>query len=131
MSRSHFLQPLLRRSVPPHCLRNTRSGLPIATNIDTAFDSADRRRGLLGRDSLPAGGAIVIAPTFLVHTFGMRFAIDILFVARDGRVVKTRHAVPARRIAGAFGAFAVVELPTGAIEASLTRAGDLIEVAPI
>lgn len=131
MSRPHFLRPLLRRAAPPHGLINARSGLPIATTIEPAFESADRRRGLLGRDGLPAGHAIVIAPTFLVHTFGMRFAIDLLFVARDGRVLKVRHAVPPRRIAGAFGAFAVVELAAGALDPSGTRAGDLIEVVPI
>jgi len=61
----------------------------------------------------------------------MRFAIDLLFVARDGRVLKVRHGVPPRRIAGAFGAFAVVELAAGAIDPSGTRADDLIEVVPI
>ena len=128
MSRPHFLQPLLRRSTGIANLRNMRTGLAVATTIEAAFASADRRRGLLGRDTLPAGHAIVIAPTFLVHTFGMRFAIDLLFVARDGRVLKVRHAVPPWRIAGSLGAFAVVELAAGQIEASGTRAGDLIEV---
>jgi uncharacterized membrane protein (UPF0127 family) len=61
----------------------------------------------------------------------MRFAIDLLFVARDGRVVKVRHAVPPRRIAGAFGAFAVVELAAGAIARSATRVDDSIDVVPI
>ena len=127
MSRPHFLQPFLRRSGAPLRLRNARSGLTIATTVETAFDSSTRRHGLLGRDGLPGGHAMVIAPSSLVHTFGMRFPIDILFVARDGVVLKVRRAVPPRRIVGRIGAFAVVELAAGQIDASGTRTGDAIE----
>jgi uncharacterized protein len=128
MSRPHFLQPLLRRSPGAVTLRNRRSGRPVATTIETAFESSDRRRGLLGRDGLAPGHALIIAPTSLVHTFSMKFAIDIIFVARDGRVRKVRRAVRPGRIAGAFGAFAVVELAAGSTDASETRAGDVLEV---
>ena len=128
MSRSHFLQPLLRRHEGRLLLWNTRTRLPVATVVETAFDSADRRRGLLGRDGLAAGHALVIAPTNLVHTFSMRFPIDIIFAARDGRVLKVRRAVPPRRIAGSLRGFAVVELAAGQIDASGTRVGDTIEV---
>ena len=109
-------------------LRNLRTGLLVATQLETAFDSSDRRKGLLGRDGLGPGQALIIAPTNLVHTFTMRFPIDILFVARDGRVIKMRRAVPPRRIAGAWGGFAVVECAAGQIETSGTRVGDSIEV---
>ena len=130
MSRSHFLQPLLSRTAGGHLLRNTRTGLPLATEVEGAFSSADRKRGLLGRDGLAPGQALVIAPTNLVHTFAMRFAIDILFMARDGRVLKIRESVPRRRIAGALGAFAVIELAGGGAARSGTRVGDVIEVVP-
>src|ERR671912_132148 len=110
-------------------LRNTRTGLLVATKLETAFDSAERKKGLLGRDGLAPGQALIIAPTNLVHTFAMRFPIDILFVARDGRVIKVRNAVPRRRIAGAWGGFAVIECAAGQIETSGTRAGDRIELA--
>lgn len=59
----------------------------------------------------------------------MRFPIDILFVARDGRVVKARSAVPANRIVGALRGFAVIEMAAGELERSGTRQGDRIEVA--
>lgn len=101
----------------------------MATSVETAFSSADRRRGLLGRDGLSAGQALVIAPTNLVHTFAMRFPIDILFVARDGRVVKLREAVPPRRIAGAWEGFAVIEMAAGEARRSDTREGDVLEVS--
>jgi len=129
MSQPHFLESLLkRRDSRSFRLHNQRSGLDVATTLETAFSSAERNRGLLGRDGLPPGQALIIAPTNLVHTFAMRFAIDILFVAKTGRVLKVRRAVPPRRIAGAWGGFAVVELAAGGLDASGTRAGDSIEV---
>lgn len=131
MSSAHFLQPLLRRSSTHATLRNVRSGATVATVLETAFESSERRRGLLGRDQLAPGHALIIAPTNLVHTFAMRFAIDILFVARNGRVLKVRRAVPPRRIAGAFGGFAVVELAAGGTDASQTGAGDLLQIVVV
>ena len=127
VTKPHFLQPLLRRPAQA-LLRNTRSGKPVATVLETALDSASRNRGLLGRDSLPAGHALIIAPGSLVHTFAMRFDIDILFVARDGQVLKLRPSVPPRRIAGAIGSFAVIELAAGQLAMSDTRAGDVLEI---
>ena len=130
MSTQHFLQSLLKRGHPNARLRNVRTGTDVATTLETAFSSADRNRGLLGREGLAPGHALIIAPTNLVHTFAMRFAIDIIFVSKSGRVIKVRRAVPPRRIAGAWGGFAVVELAAGGVDVSGTRAGDSIEVLP-
>ena len=123
-----FLGPLLRSNDSSFALTNTRNNQVVARTLLTAFDSASRRKGLLGRDSLPEGSALIIAPSSAIHTFAMRFAIDVLFVAKDGRVVKMRQAVPARRIAVALRAFAVIELPAGALERSDTRAGDQLQL---
>jgi uncharacterized protein len=70
----------------------------------------------------------VLAPCTSIHTFFMQFSIDVLFVARDGRVMKVQRALGAWRLAAAWRAFAVVELPVGAIDRSETRVGDLLEV---
>ena len=133
MSRPHFLQTLLKRREAGVSFRlhNTRSGLDVATTLETAFSSSDRKRGLLGRDGLAPGQALIIAPTNLVHTFAMRFPIDIIFAAKDGRVIKVSRGVPRRRIAGAFGGFAVVELAAGESDRSETRPGDSLEVVPL
>jgi uncharacterized membrane protein (UPF0127 family) len=58
----------------------------------------------------------------------MRFDIDIVFVARNGRVVKVRHAVPRRRMTAALRAFAVIELPSGAAAAADVRADDRLVI---
>jgi uncharacterized membrane protein (UPF0127 family) len=124
-----FLGPLLRSSGSPLALRNERNDRIVARTLLTAFDSASRRKGLLGRDSLEEGSALIIAPSSAVHTFFMRFAIDVAFVAKDGRILKVRRALPPSRLAGAWGAFAVIELAAGALEATDTRPGDFVQIA--
>ena len=131
-----FLSPLLQsgppraesRGQPPFALTNTRNNRIVARTLLTAFDSASRRKGLLDHDSLADGSAMIIAPTSAIHTFAMRFTIDVMFVSKDGRVLKVRRDVKPRRIAAAWRAFAVVALPAGAIERSDTRPGDRLQV---
>jgi len=123
-----FLSPLLRPGGSALALTNARHGRIVAGTLLTAFDSKSRRKGLLDHDSLPEGTALIIAPCQAIHTFSMRFAIDVAFVSKDGRVLKVRHAVPPRRIVVSVRAFAVIELPAGALERSGTRAGDQLQV---
>jgi uncharacterized membrane protein (UPF0127 family) len=113
------------------CLRNQRTGRLVATWLEPAFDSSSRKRGLLGRDGLAPGHALVIAPSNMVHTFFMRFAIDVLIVSRRGVVVRAAAAVPARRLVGAWRGFAVVELAAGALAASDTRKGDVVTLEAV
>jgi len=58
----------------------------------------------------------------------MRFAIDVAFVRRDGRVVGIRHAMKPWRIALALGAYAAIELPAGTLAGSDTVRGDVLVV---
>ena len=125
-----FVGPLLRRSSTALCIRNERNGHVLADSVLSAFDSKARRAGLLGYDSLPDGHAMVIAPTNAVHTWFMRFSIDIAFVSRTGEVVKTCHSVKPWRIAGAFRAYAVVELGAGSLLRNDTVPGDILEIVP-
>lgn len=123
-----FVQPLLREGADGHTLANARNGIVVADRVMTAFDSKSRRKGLLKQDSMAEGSALIIAPSNAIHTFFMRFAIDVAFVAKDGRVLKTRAAMPAWRMAASLRAFAVVELPSGALARSDVRAGDQLVI---
>ena len=125
-----FLTPALKSPQSGFSLVNDRTGLPIVTELEVAVDSASRRKGLLGRDQLSETTGIVIAPTNAVHTFFMRFPIDIVFVTREGRVVKVLSAVPARRVAIALRAFAVVELAAGCAARQDLQPGDIVSVRP-
>jgi uncharacterized membrane protein (UPF0127 family) len=126
----HFLHPLFSADIEHFVLRNERTGATVAAALETAFDSQSRRTGLLGRDGLPPSGALIIAPCNSIHTGFMRFAIDVLFVRRDGTVARVSQRVKPWRIAMAFAAFATIELPAGAIRLSGTRPGDQLRVIP-
>lgn len=119
-----FLGPLLRKPDASLALVNVRSGRVLAYALTGAFDSKTRRTGLLGRDRLEEGHALIIAPTNAVHTFFMRFPIDVAFVRKDGRVVRTHHAVKPWRIAAALRGHAAIELPAGTLASSDTVRGD-------
>ena len=121
---------MLRQASRPLALRNDRTGLLVATVLELAADSESRNRGLLGRDSLAPENALILAPASLVHTFFMRFPIDVLFVSRDGRVLKAKHAVPARRVTGSVRAFAVIEFAAGRVDESQTLVGDHLSIVP-
>jgi hypothetical protein len=75
-----------------------------------------RMRGLLGRSGLEEGDGLVIDPCSSVHTCFMRFAIDVVFVDRDGRVLRAVERMsPFRFAAGGFRARRTLELPAGTI----------------
>jgi uncharacterized membrane protein (UPF0127 family) len=126
-----FLEPLLRTGAAPHQLVNTRSGRIVADQLLPALDSATRKTGLLKHTSLPRGTAMIIAPTNAIHTFFMKFPIDVAFVSRTGRVLKIRTAMPAWRMAAALRGYAVVELTAGALAVSETTVGDELALRPL
>lgn len=123
-----FLRSLTRRSIAAAMILNECTGVPVATTVEAAFDSASRRRGLLGRDGLARRHAIVIAPSNAIHTFFMRFAIDVVFAAKDGTVVGLRKALRPWRIAIAPRAFCAIELEAGSIERDSIAIGDRLVV---
>ena len=113
-----------RRESPLTILTIERTGEPLATTLEIAMDSQARKKGLLGRDSLDPGHAFVIAPCQGIHTFRMRFPIDVVAVTRDGTVVKTRANVRPNRIVMAWSAFAIIELRANSLRASNLIVGD-------
>ena len=123
-----FLSPLRNADASGFVLRNQQTGTVVATHLLPAFDSKTRNVGLLGRQSLDPRTAMIIAPTNAVHTFFMRFPIDIAFVEKDGRILKIRKRLPAWRLAGAWGAYAVVEMAAGSFEVAGTGTGDRLTV---
>jgi uncharacterized protein len=62
-------------------------GVVVATRVEVARSFGARLRGLLGRSSLEAGEGLVIDPCSSIHTFFMRFPIDVVFLGDDDRVV--------------------------------------------
>ncbi|HNV02574.1 MAG TPA: DUF192 domain-containing protein [Vicinamibacterales bacterium] len=131
MSKRTFLGPLIGRG-PGQCeLVNALSGSRLAARVEPAFDSASRRRGLLGRDALPPDAVLVLAPCSAIHTISMRFPIDVIFVARNGTVLKTRSNLPPWRIAWAWRAHAVIEAAAGFLERTEVVPGEVVAVREI
>ena len=102
----------------------------LATQLEVAGSNTARRKGLLGRDQLAEGGGMWITPCESVHTFFMRFPIDLVYLDRRHRIRKVRQAVGAWRVSACLTAHSVLELPAGVIRATGSGRGDLIEFAP-
>lgn len=74
----------------------------------------ERMKGLLGRQTLPEKEFMLLEPCSSIHTFGMKFAIDVIFLDRDWRVVKTCAEIPPRRVvAGGLRARRTLEAASG------------------
>lgn len=131
MSAQHFLEPLLQAGAPKYRLIHEPTGQPIATELELAAESRTRNRGLLGRAGLSAGSALILAPCNAVHTFFMRFSIDLVFVNRAGVVLKTRRGVKPWRISLCLGAFATVEMAAGALDVVEIEQGDRLTLSDL
>ena len=106
-------------------VQNAERESVLGASIELAGSSATRAKGLLGRDGLDAGEGMLFKHCASLHTFFMRFAIDIIFADREGRVLKVSHAVaPYRLCAAPLRAYYALELPPGSIDASGTQVND-------
>jgi uncharacterized membrane protein (UPF0127 family) len=132
MNPARWISGLLARrhaAKPPVRLRisNVTRQAELADCIDVADSVQKRRKGLLGRDKLSAGEGLWIVPCEAIHTFGMRFAIDLVYLDRDKKVKKVRHAVPPGRLSACFSAHSVLELASGSVHRTGTKPGDRLE----
>lgn len=107
---------------------NTTSNRPLAENLVIAEAFVDRLRGLLGKQALSAGEGILIRPCKGIHTFGMKFPIDVVFLNNGNKVVAiTRNLPPHRLTSIHFTATSVLELPSGTVDSTSTAVGDTLE----
>lgn len=122
-------RPDWRAGLPDQALTlvNQTTDEPIATQVEVARTRRERRRGLLGRDGLEPGAALILIPCVAVHTAFMRFAIDVLFVNRAGVAIHLVERLQPWRMAMAPGAHAVIELPAGALARHDVRVGDRVQ----
>ena len=112
-------------------ISNLTRQVELASCVEVADDGAKRRKGLLGRDQLPAGEGLWIVPCEAVHTFGMRFAIDLVYLDARMRVRKVRSSVPPWRLSACLSAHSVLELAPGTICRTQTKPGDMLECSPV
>ena len=113
---------------------NRTKGTVLCERLEVAASMAARGRGLLGRDSLAPGSGMLFdrggfLPLMWMHMFFMRFAIDIVFLDRSGRVLRINHSLKPWRVSSmVFGAHRALELEAGAAVRSSTEEGDQLDL---
>jgi uncharacterized protein len=109
-------------------VRNQTRGTVVAQAADMADTSEKRRTGLLKHSGLEPGEGLWIVPCESVHTFFMKFPIDLVYLDKALKVKKVRSAVPAWRLSACLSAHSILELPAGTIEQTKTAVGDTLVV---
>lgn len=112
-------------SSPPNWL--VRTGEVLAT-AEAPSGARGRARGLLGRDGIE--GVLVLRPCRNVHTFGMRFAIDVCFCDADGRALRICTLPPRRISPFVWSAACALEAEAGAFARWGVAVGDVLELKP-
>ena len=109
-------------------VRNQTRDTVLGRSIDIADTSAKRRTGLLKHERLEPGEGLWIKPCESVHTFFMKFPIDLVYIDKNRKVRKVRHAVPPWRLSMCLTAHSILELPAGTAEQTGTVKGDVLEI---
>lgn len=115
---------------------NKSRGTVLCAHLENAGGLAGQGRGLLGRDGLEPGTGMLFengrfTPFMWMHMFFMRFAIDIVFLGRDDKILRINPRLKPWRLSSmVFGARKVLELQAGATEESSTQVGDQIVFEP-
>ena len=105
-------------------MRNHTRNTVLGDAVELADTSETRRVGLLKHERLEPGSGLWIVPRESVHTFFMKFPIDLVYLDKQRKVRKVRHAVPAWRLSACLTAHSILELPAGTAEKSGTLPGD-------
>lgn len=106
-----------------------RTGVVVAAQVDIAASLSQRLQGLLGRAALATGEGMFLPACRSIHTCGMRFPIDVVFVDRHGAVVALCKSLPPWRMTPvAWRAWGALELPSGALQAHGVRLGDRLDL---
>jgi uncharacterized membrane protein (UPF0127 family) len=109
-------------------VRNQTRNTVLADAAELADTSEKRRTGLLKHDRLDPGQGLWIVPCESVHSFFMKFAIDLVYLDRNKKVRKVRHRMVPWRVSACLSAHSILELPAGVAAASGTEAGDQLEI---
>lgn len=109
--------------------RNVTRGCTLGGAVRVADTFRSRLKGLLGGGEMPDGEGLWLSPCNSIHSFGMRYEFDAVFLDGASRVVGLYSRFRRNRISRIFwSARGVLELPAGTIERSRTEVGDEIEL---
>lgn len=103
----------------------------IVPHIEVADSPYARMKGLLGRDGLGKGRALLLSPCGSIHTFFMRFPLDLVILDRGSVVTRTVFDVgPGRVVRGGAGAWSVLEMEAGWFPRDAVCPGDVVSLDP-
>jgi uncharacterized protein len=112
-------------------LRNKTRATTVGEQISIANTSLTRLIGLAGRRRLDSGCGLLLQPSSGIHTFGMRFAIDVVALNRNLEVLKVWRALPPFRMTRvSWKTHRMLELPAGQIDLCHLEVGDQLEFVP-
>lgn len=110
-------------------LINSANGAVLADNIEVAGNFKKRLKGLIGASALNHGDALILYPCNCIHTFFMKFPIDVLFVNKDAAILHTFENMKPFRFSPIIRAsYMVVELPAGRLSSTGTAAGNHVQL---
>ena len=115
-------------------LLNRNRQTVLAAEVELADTSWTRMKGLLGQtaEDFRAGKGLWITPSQGVHTIGMKFPIDVVYLDSGHRVIHMSHSLRPFRIAAVkLKARSVIELPAGTLAQTQTSVGDVLEISAI
>jgi uncharacterized membrane protein (UPF0127 family) len=107
---------------------NTRNGSEIASSLKITKNFFQRMKGLIGRDSIKEGEALFIKPCKSIHTFGMKFKIDAIFLDKENKVIALKKDLKPNRLSPIYlKASSVIELPSGTIDKAEIKIEDKLK----
>jgi len=110
---------------------NLKNNALLADKALLADNFCSRLIGLLNRQSLGAGEALILKPACSIHTLFMRFSIDVLFLDKTGKVIAALPSLKPFRLSPLyFQSISVIELPETTIRLTNTQPGDTIQITP-
>lgn len=109
-------------------VRNLTRSVSLGDSVEVADEGSRRAIGLLKHTGLEAGHGLWITPCEGIHTFFMKFAIDVVFMDRKRRVRKVVPALRPWKLSVCLPAHSVLELPAGVIAQTGTARGDQLEI---
>jgi len=112
-------------------VQNATRGTLIGNAIDCAETSAARRVGLLNHSGLEEGAGLWIVPCESVHTFFMKFCIDLVYIDRRHCVRSVVRRLAPWRLSMCLAAHSILELPGGTIDRTNTQKGDQLVLEAI
>ncbi len=113
-------------------VRNLSRGTALGERVEVAATRRSRARGLLGSAGWEGRDGLLLRPCRNIHTVGMRYPIDLVFLDEEGRVLRVVEGLRPGRISPlVLRARSVLELPAGKLKETGTLPGDLLEMRPV